>query len=190
MKTCTKCGIEKPINAFHKKRAQCKVCRKQYMEQYIADNYDKLRQQHRDSYQRDKKKRQTAVKVANQRSPESFLRHLMHHITKNSTYKRAKKHSNPAVLDVQINFSYLWQLYIMQDGKCARTGIPLDHKWNLLTSMSVDRIDSTKGYVPGNVQIICQFVNLGKNDHSNEEIDDFFQTYHDLRLNGPMPAWK
>ena len=60
----------------------------------------------------------------------------------------------------------------MQDNCCALTGIPLhfvgpDTNKNLQASL--DRIDSDKHYEPGNLQIVCRFINFWKSDSDNEE---------------------
>ena len=51
MKTCTKCGVEKPFEAFaaakdgkHGRRAQCRECRSRYWASYAEKNSDGLRQ--------------------------------------------------------------------------------------------------------------------------------------------------
>ena len=66
-----------------------------------------------------------------------------------------------------IDKEYIQQLYIIQDGKCAMTNIPLDWKYNMVKehplSISSDRIDSSKGYVPGNIQLVLLMFNLAKN---------------------------
>jgi hypothetical protein len=56
--------------------------------------------------------------------------------------------------------------------KCAATGIPFDferppdglsrHPW----APSIDRIDSSKGYVPGNVHFVCWAYNVAKHEFS------------------------
>lgn len=60
-----------------------------------------------------------------------------------------------------------------QDWKCARTGIPLDltaGKKTLPFGPSVDRIDGSRGYEPGNVQIVCNMYNFAKMGFSDETV--------------------
>ena len=51
-------------------------------------------------------------------------------------------------------------------------GIPLDYGWpvtNLWAVPSIDRIDNTKGYVPGNVIVMSHRANKLKGDATKEE---------------------
>jgi hypothetical protein len=52
-----------------------------------------------------------------------------------------------------------------------------DHEGKLIlgTSYSLDRIDSSKGYIPGNVQVISLRANVMKNDATKEELTAFAQ---------------
>lgn len=83
--------------------------------------------------------------------------------------KRRSKEKN-IYNDLTIDFlMYLWE---KQDGKCALTGIPMTYKFyegRVNTNLSVDRIDSTKGYAKENVQLVCMAANQMKNDLSMEE---------------------
>ena len=45
---------------------------------------------------------------------------------------------------------------------CACSGIEFEYKHNSLYSPSIDRKNSSKGYSPRNVQIVCTAVNLAK----------------------------
>ena len=67
-------------------------------------------------------------------------------------------------LELTITKEYAWELFQKQNGKCALTGMLLtinyrgeDH------TASLDRIDSGKGYIEGNVQWIHKHINLMKN---------------------------
>lgn len=61
-------------------------------------------------------------------------------------------------------------IHAFQIGTCEVTGIPFDfgsrpdgcrvHPWG----PSIDRIDNSRGYVIGNVQVVCNAFNLAKND--------------------------
>jgi uncharacterized protein YeeX (DUF496 family) len=72
--------------------------------------------------------------------------------------------------DFDIDLDYVCELWDLQKGKCEVSGIPMTHKFNDLKAVSIDRIDSEKGHVRGNVQLVCQFVNYAKRHHSNEAI--------------------
>lgn len=62
-----------------------------------------------------------------------------------------------------------------QDGKCPYTGVKLGNtdikisNSGGLETVSVDRIDSNKGYVKGNVELVSSLVNQMKNDLDREE---------------------
>ena len=45
----------------------------------------------------------------------------------------------------------------------------MTHTRNSLFDVSIDRIDSSKGHVRGNIQLVCKFINLGKGTHTNED---------------------
>jgi hypothetical protein len=70
---------------------------------------------------------------------------------------------------------YIAELYKKQNGKCALSGLPLsfteDGK-NLSDSKSIiaslDRIDSSLGYIEGNVQWVHKHINSMKNAHTTE----------------------
>lgn len=74
-------------------------------------------------------------------------------------------------LEINVTKEYLWELFLRQNRKCALTGEPLvfHSRWNAHDgTASLDRIDSNKGYVVGNVQWVHQDVNYMKQDFSTE----------------------
>lgn len=60
----------------------------------------------------------------------------------------------------------LTQLMLESRGACAVTGLPFARQVRPLTlrnprAVSIDRIDSSKGYIPGNCRLVLLAVNLG-----------------------------
>lgn len=45
----------------------------------------------------------------------------------------------------------------------------------MFTVASLDRIDSSKAYEPGNIQFVILSLNLGKNDASNDAYMEFLR---------------
>lgn len=66
-------------------------------------------------------------------------------------------------LALEITMEYAWQLFLEQNQKCALTGLPLCMNCRLgkeeENTASLDRIDSSKGYVLGNVQWVHKEIN-------------------------------
>jgi hypothetical protein len=70
-------------------------------------------------------------------------------------------------LIVDITYADIIQQYIKQKGKCAYTMIQLTLNTpenNTMFNLSVDRIDSTEGYIKGNFHLVCNVVNIMKYD--------------------------
>jgi hypothetical protein len=68
--------------------------------------------------------------------------------------------------------NYVSALISSQNGICAITGLPLqfDDNYNDPEMLcSLDRIDSNGHYEPGNLQVVCRFVNRWKNDGNDTE---------------------
>lgn len=91
-----------------------------------------------------------------------FPRHVW-----NNTKKRAKTDG----IDINISEEYLNQILVEQDYFCALSGVKLipsnDTKLN---TVSVDRIDSSIGYVEGNIQIVHRTFNVLKWNHNERDL--------------------
>lgn len=74
---------------------------------------------------------------------------------------------------VTVSLKHLRSVYDAQAGKCAYTGLPLTwpdtHAQRRAPDLSPDRIDSSKGYVPGNVQWVHKRINMMKQALPEEE---------------------
>lgn len=73
-----------------------------------------------------------------------------------------------------ITKEYLYDLYVNQKKRCALSGeylyfTKLNSNFNRYTNASVDRIDSEKGYVVGNIQFVLKTINMMKWTLPNSE---------------------
>jgi hypothetical protein len=77
--------------------------------------------------------------------------------------------SEPCDLDLE----HITKLYEKQNGKCFYTGFPMEFRkygsGRNMYSVSMDRIDSSKGYTKKNVVLCCFAANSGKNEYSITE---------------------
>jgi len=83
-----------------------------------------------------------------------------------SYWGRIKKGAEQRGIEFSISIDYAWNLFLKQNRECALTGLPLHlfsviHK-KLSGDASLDRIDSRKGYVEGNVQWVHKHINMMK----------------------------
>lgn len=88
-------------------------------------------------------------------------------------YNNIKRSSPKRKLTCNITKDYLIKLWYKQKGMCALTGEKMDLNYITRRStnrVSVDRIDSTKGYEIGNIQLVCHIANIIKLDFTTEEM--------------------
>lgn len=151
-KTCPKAGQLQPASCFasHKTmsgglQSVCKTCSKAHVYACIT------------------------------KSVHAFIRNLF-----NISKTRAKKHDTP--FDRTLEVEDWFAIYDAQGGKCALSGIEMtftydkNHpttiagakgkKWPY--NISPDQIDAGKGYVRGNVQLVCSAVNVMKSELPTE----------------------
>jgi hypothetical protein len=87
-----------------------------------------------------------------------------------SFWNRIKTGAKLRNMEFTITIDYAWELFIKQNRKCALTKMPLElfrviHR-KLQGSASLDRIDSSKGYIKGNVQWLHKDINMMKNNYN------------------------
>ena len=73
---------------------------------------------------------------------------------------------NRRSFDFSIDLEHLLLLWKNQNGLCAYSKLPLTIEANQQNIVSLDRIDSSKGYVVGNVQLVCRAINEMKMDRT------------------------
>lgn len=88
---------------------------------------------------------------------------------------RARRKELPCDIDTD----FIIALYKQQNGKCARTGITLEPsnasgkiRWNPNT-ITIDRINSAKGYTKDNVQLVTLMYNNCKSNFTHKDVVNF-----------------
>ena len=84
--------------------------------------------------------------------------------------------------DVDITLDDLFEQWERQNGRCPYTGyeLILPENGNIKTidffhRASLDRIDSTKGYIKGNIQFVSTPINYMKSTKTDEEVKTFLR---------------
>jgi len=67
---------------------------------------------------------------------------------------------------INIDIKYAWKLFLKQNRKCALSGIDLTIGLKNIHNASIDRIDSSKGYIKGNIQWVHKDINKMKNTYT------------------------
>lgn len=83
--------------------------------------------------------------------------------------------------DTNLTLEYLKNLWEKQNGICPYSEIKMELPYNTqginikanLFKASLDRIDSSKGYIQGNVEFVCLGINYAKNGFSKNEVLEF-----------------
>ena len=195
-KVCTKCKIERPLSSFYKRKNSkdghnsiCKYCLKisksrKYLhikentlycticKEYKTDeNFDvspeRSYRRFRDNRCKKCKQNQT-IKRANERAKNNSISRTLSERYLNLVL-RNKKYNTLIDFDVD----YLLHLWDEQKELCALSGIHMTYiirKGRIPTNVSIDRIDSTKGYTKNNIHLVCMAVNQMKSDLTIEEL--------------------
>lgn len=97
-----------------------------------------------------------------QKDRESSIKQIL------SRFKRGAKTRN---IEFSVTDQYLINLLREQNYTCALSGLPIQgsRREQGLQSASLDRIDSSKGYIEGNVQWVDKRVNMMKQSFSQAE---------------------
>lgn len=110
-------------------------------------------------------------------SKQTSTRNTNNTYNKKGNFTFYLKKINERKQEVNIDEEYISNLWDKQGGKCALSKIDIhlkngNHKLN---TASLDRIDSSKGYIKGNVQFVAYAINLAKNKFSDEDLKSLLQ---------------
>ncbi len=196
-KQCTNCKIVLSIDKFYKDKGRlsglcgiCKQCAILRSEMYIKNNIKLVKKRRKLEYRNNiEKHRQCSKKYYSKNKKHADNRVKLW--CKNNKEKRAtirkkyndsangiitnimcslKAHDKRKKLLTDINKNDILELKKKQNNKCVYTGIEL--QWNNNNRkfrVSIDRIDSTKGHIKGNCQLVILPINYLKSNMSEAE---------------------
>lgn len=83
---------------------------------------------------------------------------------------RSANGSKRRKIEFNITIEYAWELFLEQNRKCELSGLEIyfPKSYNGKGTSSLDRIDSSKGYIVGNIQWVHKDINLMKNKLNQE----------------------
>ena len=148
---CQDCGVTDPILFYTTAKSRCKKC----------TSIQNLRRLDANPAAKQLNKERAALWQRNNPIRYRWL--------------QAKNRAARKDLEFSITESDILSLYDKQNGLCAYTGLQLslDCSEFDLQSASIDRVDSSKGYILDNVVLCCVVVNTMKNDLSTDQFKTF-----------------
>lgn len=160
------CGGECRSTAYgiyKKVSATCLGCNKEYIKNSLIRLYCSTKCRNA-TYGRRYRDNPTGHKtnVSRGKSIENYLAALAR-----CSLRRRRGH------EFSLTLQDLLLLYELQGGKCAVTGLDMTRvvgEGHVRTNVSLDRIDSSIGYVIGNVRLVCCIVNLMKHTMTDSEL--------------------
>jgi hypothetical protein len=101
-------------------------------------------------------------------------------------FTNLKRSAKKRKLKFKLTIEYIWNLFIEQDRKCKYTKKTIKFNKTLKDregTASLDRIDSSKGYIEGNVQWVHKDVNIMKWDFNES---DFLNWCNEITKNNKI----
>lgn len=152
----------------------CRICKKSSNETKITKYFDKRRNkqyynsactpckivENKSNYKNNKIYREnTKLRATEYRNTENgFKSQLLHDTKKNKKFE-----------EYELNLIVLNELQKAQNNKCCITDIELVWKPNNIYQASIDRIDSSKGYLKNNIQLVLHPINRMKLDYTTDK---------------------
>lgn len=154
VKTCRKCGETKGLLDFNKDKTKkfgvsgiCKPCASIATHEYYIKNSDHIKRR---------------VSKYNESYFPKYHKDVISRL-KNLCTKAKSRTKEFNIVDQD-----LFDLWEKQNGQCAYTKLPLLAAANQFNTLSLDRVDSSRGYVVGNIQLVCAAINKMKQEYTEE----------------------
>lgn len=157
-KKCTNCERLLPLESFTKNKNstdghfyRCKECENKRKKEFYYNGYNKVmseKQPSRREYNRDYHSKMDVFKLR---------------------LRTAKQRARLKGFDFDLTLEHIVELYDKQKGVCYISGVEMTLEKHSPRTISIDRIDSSKGYIIGNIGLCTDFINQAKSNYSLEE---------------------
>lgn len=97
-------------------------------------------------------------------------------------WNRIQSNAKSREIDFDIDIEYVWKLFLKQKRKCALSGCVLKFSSKNNTIASLDRIDSKKGYIKGNIQWVHRTIQKMKFIYSQNYFLNLCKTVADYSV--------
>lgn len=150
--------------------------KREYNKKYAIENRERILENKRKYYSKNRNKIRSYQKAYYSDNKEEFTQSQRSYYSTDKGRRikmitKAKERAKKVGLDFNITIDdFKLPKY------CPFLGIELTHylgKGQLFSNSSLDRIDNTKGYVKGNVQVISRLANTMKSNASKEQLLEF-----------------
>lgn len=141
---CKDCGEINPENFYPKNKGRCKSCTLVLAKAKYSGLTEDLKSEYITKYRDWQKDNLVRYRVLSARS-------------------RADKKG----MKFNLTEEYIYELLRKQNNKCYYTQIEFNNSSHVY-SMSIDRIDSNKGYTVDNIRLVCSAVNYMKAEYSED----------------------
>ncbi len=104
--------------------------------------------------------------------------------TPKGIYMKCREGAMKRGLAFEVTLEEVEHLITQSQMRCALSGIPLTLERGNKHKVSIDRVDSSVGYVLANIQIVSAFVNMMKRDSNEGEFIDIARRIWEQNNNG------
>lgn len=202
MKQCCRCKTLQDISNFSKDSTKrdglqmtCKACQKEVGAKYRANNPNYFKTKNKERYHStgklENKERYEKYKTDYLRRRDDELKSVRGRLY--VIFSGARERARRGGREFALTLDWVMELWVLQDGKCAVTGLPLTldrnpngERFYNPFNPSLDRIDATVGYTKENTRLVSVVVNLSMNIFGDSVFDRMCAAYIEKRnLNQP-----
>jgi len=162
-KTCRVCGEIRLLNEFVKNKQsvggythRCKSCEKLWRQEHYKNNTKRITA------------RNKTYREENGPWYNKSIEHRLRYTIQCGVIRAKKKN-----IEWNLSLLFLLKLWEKQKMMCAYSGVPLTFEDNHPHTISLDRLDSSKGYTEDNVQLVCTIVNYIKQRFDEQSFFDY-----------------